>query len=528
MGEDKAQVSPNTEGARGPFFSPNGRSIGFISGWNLKRINLSEGTPITLAVMPPVTRGASWGVDDTIIITTDPNDGLTRYTASGELIGDATKIKQGLGLSHRWPEFLPDGRTVLYTRDTGERLDEAQIEVVSLDTGKSKPLIKNATCARYARSGHIVFARSGNLWAVPFDIDTLTVTGDPELVIENVLQEQEGVAHFDIADNGTLTYISGGLQKPLRKLVWFDRSGNIEPLPLTPGQYGLTSLSPDNRRVAIDIKTRANSEIWMYSLDGLGNLLKMTDHPNEDFGALWHPDGKRIVFASEMNQTSPQLHFLPSDKSKEPEMLVWQENTLWVDAPGSFSKDGNHLALTSMNLASMLDLDSWTDCDIRIASLANSKWSIASFAVSRFKEHSPAFSPDNRWIAYVSNETGVEQIHVKRFPGAGGEKIISVNGGTDPIFNPNGRELFYRNGDRLMVQTVDTSGEDFSVLGHPEELFEVHSWHGEANDWIGRTYAVSDNGQRFLIVQSQNDSLVTSLTIVTNWFEELKEKVPLD
>ena len=164
---------------------------------------------------------------------------------------------------------------------------------------------------------------------------------------------------------------------------------------------------------------------------------------------------------------------------------------------------------------------------MRIASLIESKWDIKSFADSRFAEHSPTFSPDNRWLAYVSDETGVEQVYVQTFPGKGGKTMVSINAGTEPMFSASGKELFYRDGNTLMVRAVNTSGEIFSVLNPPQRLFEVQSWYSHALGSYGHNYAVSSDGQRFLIVQSVENSSVDALNIVINWFEELKERVPV-
>ncbi|MBN2318796.1 MAG: serine/threonine-protein kinase, partial [Acidobacteria bacterium] len=407
---DEPEPITGTDGAYCPFFSPNGKYVGFFSGIYLKKVSLSGGAPETLSVVPSVTRGVSWGDDGTIVVTSDPNGPLLRYTSSGQRLENVTKIDQGHGLSHRWPEFLPGGRSILYTRDMGEQLGEASIEVLSLDTGISKQLIAGGTFPRYVKTGHIVFARAGSLFAVPFDIDRLEISGEHVRVVENVLLEPDGAAQFDIADNGTLVYISGGLRESLRELVWIDRKGNVEPLPLPPRQYQGPSLSPDGRRVAVTINKGANSDIWMAELDA-GSIIRLTTDPNEELTPLWAPDGLKIAFSSEMSGTAPQLHWLSVDDSANPEIIIKREGNI-VDTPESFSSDGRHLAFTSFDLNGFTGPDQWTGSDILVASLNDSKWSYKPFANSQFFEHSPAFSPDNRWIAYVSDETGIEQVYV--------------------------------------------------------------------------------------------------------------------
>ena len=435
-----------------------------------------------------------------------------------------TKIDQGHGLSHRWPEFLPGGRAILYTRDMGEQLGEASIEVLSLDTGISTPLIAGGTFPRYVNTGHIVFARAGSLFAVPFDIDRLKISGEPVRVLENVLLEPDGAAQFDIADNGTLIYIGGGLRESLRKLVWIDRKGNVEPLPLDPRQYQGPSLSPDDRRVAVTVNKGANSDIWMADLDA-GSTIRLTTDPNEELTPIWAPDGLKIAFSSEMSGTAPQLHWLSLDDSANPEIIIKREESI-VDTPESFSSDGKHLAFTSFDLNGFTGPDQWTASDVLIASLNDSKWSYKPFANSKFFEHSPAFSPDNRWLAYVSDETGIEQVYVQSFVNPGAKKPVSIDGGTEPLFNSNGREIFYRNGDTLMSRGVDITGNAVTFTGSPKNLFKIQSWYSHDVGPIGRNYTVTRDGQRFLVIQSPDNSAVNMIKVVSNWSEELKERVP--
>jgi serine/threonine-protein kinase len=408
----------------------------------------------------------------------------------------------------------------------GEQLGEASIEVVSLDTGISKPLIAGGTFPRYVNTGHIVFARAGSLFAVPFDIDRLETSGEPVRVVENVLLEPDGAAQFDIADNGTLIYIGGGLREVLRRLVWIDRKGNVEPLPLRPDQYQVPSLSPDGRRVAVTINKGANSDIWMAELDA-GSPIRLTTDPNEDLAPLWAPDGLKIAFSSEMSGTPPQLHWLSLDDSANPEIIIKDEESI-VDTPESFSSDGRHLAFTSFDLNGFAGPDQWTASDIVVATLNDSKWSYEPFANSQFSEHSPAFSPDNRWIAYVSDETGIEQVYVRSFVNPGAMKSVSIDGGTEPLFNSNGREIFYRNGDTLMSRGVDMTGNSVTFTGSPKNLFKIQSWYSHDLGPIGRNYTVTRDGQRFLVIQSPDGSSVHMIKVATNWFEELKAQMPAD
>ena len=246
----EATPIPGTEGGFSPFFSPNGETVGFFVGYKLKKVSVSGGVSQTLAFVPPVTRGASWGPDDTIIFAGEPDTGLSRISAvRNTLPPDAFSDVSAISLmgqilttpdstegeySHRWPQFLPGGKAVLFTIDTGGSFDEARIGVLSLETGKTKLLLEGGTGARYVPTGHIIFSRAGALLAVPFDLERLERTGDPVTVLEGILMEPGGAAHFTFSDDGSLAYVPGGVLVPERKLVWVNRQGEVEPLPAEP------------------------------------------------------------------------------------------------------------------------------------------------------------------------------------------------------------------------------------------------------------------------------------------------------
>jgi Tol biopolymer transport system component len=218
------------------------------------------------------------------------------------------------------------------------------------------------------------------------------------------------------------------------------------------------------------------------------------------------------------------------DDSANPEIIIKHEEGSRSGIPGSFSSDGKLLAFTSIDSRPFGSegLDKWTAFDVFIASLNDSKWSYKSFADSHFSEGSPSFSNDNRWIAYVSDETGTEQVYVQSFVNQGEIKLVSIDGGTEPVFNSNGREIFFRDDDKLMSRAVDITGSEVTFLDLPKKLFKIQSWYIDDLGLIGRNYAVSNDGQHFLVIQSPNDSSVNKINIVTNWFEELKQKMPVD
>ncbi|MEE8160632.1 MAG: hypothetical protein V3T61_03240, partial [Acidobacteriota bacterium] len=349
----EATPIPGTEGGHSPFFSPDGQWVGFFVGWKLKKVSLLGGAPVTLSIVPPVTRGATWGPDDRIIFNFNLNGGLNQVSAAGgtplskheSFFAELTTVDSSKGeFSHRWPQTLPGGRTVLFTIDTGGSFDDARIAVLSLATGEKKVLVDGGTNARYSPTGHIVFARAGSLLAVPFDLEGLKVTGEPVSIVEGVMMEPGGAAHFTLSDEGTLVYVAGEVLTSNRKLVWVSRKGEVTPLPAPPRAYMQPSLSPDAQLLAVDIREGSNYEVWISEVSR-GTLTRLTFHPEEDINPIWTPDGKQVTFSSEMAGEYPTLWWRAADGSGAAEQLLAREEGL-ARFPTSWSPDGQTLAFT--------------------------------------------------------------------------------------------------------------------------------------------------------------------------------------
>ena len=522
---------PGTEGAYSPFFSSDGQSVGFVVGYDLKKVSVSGGAPQFLADVPPVTRGASWGPDDTIIFTPDPNRGLWRFIAVGntppdDAFSDVPKGEMGHQVltnpdptkgeySHRWPQFLPGGKAVLFTIDTGAGFDGARIAVLSLETGKVNVVLDGGTNARYSPSGHIVFSRAGNLLAVPFDLERLEQTGDPVTLVEGILTEPGGAAHFTLSNEGSLAYVPGGMLVPDRKLVWVNRQGEVEPLPAEPREYTSPSLSPDGQQVAVTIREGSNYDVWISEV-ARGTLTRLTSHPGEDVASIWTPDGKQVTFASDVmgEGGGPALWWKPADGSGPQESLAEGEQVHGM--PTSWSPDGQTLAFR-----------------VYTAGRSNDIWMLPreneqepwTFLDTEFDENGAMFSPDGRWLAYMSNETGRDEIYVQPVgtSGSGGKLLVSVGGGAEPLWARKGRELFYRNGNKMMAVAIETEPE--LSVGTPKLLFEGR-FLGTGPVHLRRHYDVSPDGQRFLMIKREQDLVPTELIVVLNWGEELKRLVP--
>ena len=532
---ERLEATPisGTEGGHSPFFSPHGQSVGFIVGNKLKKISVSGGAPETIDVVPPVTRGASWGPDDTIIFTPSQNGGLSwtlavgdtpppyafSYTSNHPLeaqILTTPDPTQG-EYSHRWPQFLPGGKTVLFTIDTGGSFDEARIGVLSLETGKVKVLLDGGTNARYSPTGHIVFARAGAVLAVPFDLERLERTGDPVTVIEGILMEPGGTAHFTFSDDGSLAYVPGGMLVTDRKLVWVNRQGEVDPLPAEAREYMHPSLSPDGKQVAVTIREGSNYDVWVSEVER-GSLGRLTSDPGEDFAPIWTPDGKQVTFGSEMAGTGPMLWWRPADGSGPQELLLEREEGRRGQYSSSWSPDGQTLAFNDL-------LDPVNGQDIWMLPLEGEQepW---AFLNTEFEETGAMFSPDGRWLAYTSNETGRDEVYLQPFSVTGprGTKQVSVGGGAEPLWAQDSRDLFYRNGDKMMAVAIETELE--LSVGTPRLLFEGRFLPVLSGDEPGSSYDISPDGKRFLMIQREQDLVPTEIIVVLNWFEELKRLVP--
>jgi Tol biopolymer transport system component/predicted Ser/Thr protein kinase len=505
----EATPVPGTEGAETPFFSPDGQSVGFFAEGKLKKVSLSGGAPLTLC-SAATNRGASWGPDNTIIFTLSPTSGLFEVSAAGGTPKPLTVPDRKKGeLAHRWPEILPGGKALLFTLWSGGSFDDARIVLLLRDTGERRVLVEGGAHARYVPSGHLVYARAGGLVAVPFDLKRLEVTGSPVSILEGVsMNPAFGWAQFSASADGSLAYVPGGSSVSERTLHWVDRKGTARPLPAPPRAYLSSRLSPDGQRLAVGSEVTG---VWLYDL-ARGTLTRLT----ETFGALslpiWTPDGKHVTFRS-MVSSSLNLHWMPADGSRAAERLTTSEN---MQSPGSWSPDGQVLAFS--------ENDPTTGWDVWVLKLEGER-KPRPFLQTPFNEGAPMFSPDGRWLAYQSDESGRQEIYVRPFPGPGGRSQISTEGGTEPMWARNGRELFYRSGDKMMAAAIET--KPVFAATKPKLLFEGHYERGFFSASFQPNYDVSPDGQRFLMIKaSEQESAVTQVNVVLNWSDEVRRLAP--
>jgi eukaryotic-like serine/threonine-protein kinase len=494
-----ARLIPGTQGASEPFFSPDGHWIGFFDESKLKKVSRTGGALQVLCDMRlicenPGNRGGSWAPDNTIYFAPSSIAGLWKVPASGGAPQALTKLDRAKGeVSHRWPQVLPDGSGVLFTVWTGPGWDEKHLQVCLFQNRERHVLLPAADTGRYVSSGHLVYFRpgSGTLMAAPFDLASLAV-GLPVAVTEGVREGGEG-APYAVSNSGMLVYIQGSVHQYERQLIWVDRKGTITPLPVPEKLFVNLRLSPDGRYAAIDA-LGATRAVWIYDIaHGTMNPLKAAG--SSQF-PIWTPDSQRIIYRGTRTGYR-NLYWRAADGSGEEERLT---------PPG----EGNEIAYSVSPDAKWL---AFTEDDGRTWLLP-----LDGDHKPQLFMNNPArasrFSPDGRWIAYASYESGRNEVYVRPFPGPGGKTPVSTEGGSAPNWSHDGRELFYRQGDKMMVVQI-TMNPAFAV-STPKMLFERPG-----------VYDVAPDGQRFLMIQgTAPEPPIPQINVVLNWLDELKQRVP--
>jgi serine/threonine protein kinase/Tol biopolymer transport system component len=474
---------PGTEGADVPFFSPDGRWIGFNSADNkLKKVSLEGGSPITISNAGRI-RGASWGPGDTIVFGANRSP-LRRVSASGGTPEPLFKTNKNV----RFPVFLPGGKHLLYTTtpDLIGNYDQAEIEVLSLETGQSHTVVKGGTYPRYA-SGHLLYFHSGTLFAVAFDLRTMRTVGIPRPILDDAeFHAGRGVAMCDVSADGTIFYfpLDPGLDR--QELVWVDRAGAVSLVVPQRHRYEDGQLSPDGRSILVAIDDRRRREdLWLYEIARDAWTRVTTEADNER--PVWSPDGRRFVFSS--NRNGPyNLFLMSSDLSTPPKQIT---NRDWVFAD-DWSRDGR--------LISAIDQTTGMK-DIWFVSLEPTA-QMRPFLATGAYEGCAVFSPDGRWVAYDSDASGQVEVYVVSADGRGRRWMVSTDGGHNPHWNSNGKELFYSKGDALMSVDVTTSPRFES--GKPRVLFKG----------LFKFCSVTRDGKRFLMIRREPVVPSTQINVV--------------
>ena len=496
LAADEARlVRGATTNAATPFFSPNGEWVGFFDDLLLKKVSVGGGTPITLAAAP-ASRGGTWNEDGVIVFASPSRAPLSQVSDGGGTPELVTVLDTEWGeTSHRQPQFLPGGDAVVFLAEgTGRK---SRVVVQSLETGERHVLVDDATRPRYSLSGHLLYEQSGATMAAPFDLERLELTGPgaPILPDEATL--------LGVSDTGTLTYLATDISRPVRRLVWVTRAGREEPIAVPPDSYMHPRLSPNGRRVAVDINGESDRNIWLHDT-GEEGVRKLTT-VGDNLWPVWAPDGAHITYASNSANTGWDVHWTRADGAGTDEVLVATEA---VETPRSWSPDGQTLAFLR---GSPTRQDIWL---FALDGAATRPWRETVAA-----EFGPVISPNGQWIAYVSLESGSLEVYVRPVSGSW-QRQVSTAGGVEPVWSRDGRELFYWNQDQLHVVNV-SSGDTFEPQT-PVVLFEEAYYRTSTGH---ASYDLAPDG-RFLMVKPEKQVFVSEINIVTNWFDELQRLVP--
>jgi eukaryotic-like serine/threonine-protein kinase len=503
---DQWEATPirGTEGAERPFLSPDGQWIAFSVGSTVKKVAIGGGPAVD--VVTSSWGGGSWGADDQIIYTQAYNEGLWKVSSTGGSAVQLTTPDRSRGdLGHWWPQILPDGDTVLFTAFSTPN-ERSRLMALSLKTGKQKMLVEGAVSGRYLPSGQLVFARGGNVLAVPFDLRKVEVTGAPIPVLEDIaFESQNGLSQFAVSETGVLAYLPSSSAYAEQSLVLVDRSGKIQTIRDKLHVHQGLRLSPDGKRIAMGLREAGRApDVWILDL-ARGSLSPLTHGPASNFDPLWTPDGKRVLYVSE--RPIFDIYSRPADGSSEEEAVVTSSNDKY---PESLTRDGRTLLFSTSTPLNNEDL--W------IVPLGGPKQA-KPFLATQFYESDAALSPDARWVAYESGESGRTEIYVRAFP-AGDERFqVSTEGGFEPVWSKNGKELFYRSGKKLISVPLK-SGADF-VPGRPKVLFEGDFAQGGQV----AAYDVSPDGLHFYFITAGRTQGAQNINVVLNWPEELKHVI---
>jgi dipeptidyl aminopeptidase/acylaminoacyl peptidase len=471
--------------------------------------------------------GGSWGEDGTIVFTAGGavGGGLRRVSPAGGKPEILTEPDAGAGeVSHSWPQVLPGGEAVIYTSShTTGSYEDATIVAQALPSGPKKALLRGGYHGRYLSSGHLVYIREGTLFAAAFDRDRLEVTGEPAPALEGVTSSSlTGAALFAQSDRGAFVYVPGVSLDAQFAIAWVNSAGTIEPLRQVPGDYARLRFSPDGRQLAMDVRDGNQRDLWVYDWAAEA-LSRLTFDPGQDTQPIWTPDGRRIAFASDRaDKGTRNLYWQRADGTGDAERLTVSNNIQW---PGSWHPNGRFLAFAEIGRQTHRP-------DLMLLSMEGSEasgWKPGKptvFLSTPSVENVPEFSPDGRWLAYMSNESGRFEVYVRPFPGPGGKWQVSTEGSRVPKWSRTGRQLLYLGLDqRVMVASYVVDGESFRAE-KPRPWSEAPLAARADLPW---TFDLHPDGQRLAVVgapRGQSEVEPDGVVFVLNFFDYLRRIAP--
>lgn len=520
LDELQARLLPGTDDALAPFFSADGLWIGFFADQKLKKIAVTGGAPIVLADAPS-TRGGAWSDDDTIVFAPNQIAGtrLLRVSAAGGNAEPLTSLAEG-EVIQLWPQMLPGGKAVLYTASsTLGAFNDANLVVQPLPSGTRKVVRRGGYHGVYLRGGHLVYIHDGTLFAAPFDLDRLDVTGQPLPALEGVRSNAiTGGAQFGASANGTLAYLPGQMLGAGTRLDWVDQQGKTTPLRLWSANWFNLLFAPDGRRLAMDIN-EGTTDIWVYEW-ARDTLTRVTHDPIRATKPVWTPDSRRIAFASaRANKVTPNLYWQSADGTGDAERLTESKN---AQQPASWHPSGKFLAFEETPQQSNVDL-----MVLPLEGDEASGWKPGKptvFLNSPFIEVEPMFSPDGRWLAYSSNESGRTEVYVRPFPGPGGKWQISKGGGNLPTWSRSKRELLYGLDGRIMAASYTVEGDSLRV--ETPRLWTEGRYQTRGSR---RRFDLHPDGERIALAPDSPTSIGAKqdqVVLIFNFFEELRRIAP--
>jgi Tol biopolymer transport system component len=509
LGSPDARSLADTEGATYPFWSADGPFLAFFADGKLKKLDVSGG-PVQTLCDAPSGRGGTWNKDGVIVFTPDAlvGKGLYRISASGGTPSQISKPDPSREEhSHRWPVFLPDGKHYLYmTANFAGRKDVNAIFVGSLDSNEKSFITEASANAAYAAPGYLLFPREKSLFAQRFDLKRFTLTGEPTAILTDIqYQPQVRRAVFAVSDKGLLIAQTGSgiaLSQP----IWFDRQGKEVATLGKADVYGNIFIAPNGKSVSVDendmTMASSNAAVWTYELQREG-AKRLTFNTFFNVAPIWSPDSSRLVFASN-RQISVDLYIKNSDGAQEEKVFLHDDQN---KIPNDWSRDGKYILYTR------------DQADLWFVTLPELKTSLFLKAVSILRNGQ--FSPDGKWVAYASNETGKWEIYVTSFPEAHGKWQVSTGGGEQPRWRGDGKELFFLSSDSKVMAVPVTTGATFDA-GTPVALFQATPMQPvSTNDQF--FYDVSRDGQRFLIITQVKQAATAPMSLILNWPAKLNK-----
>ena len=496
-----------TEGGRYASFSPDGQSVVFLGPGGLKTVAVDGGTPTLIWASPLLAslgRGTSWGSDGTIVFAPTPNGGLISRPASGGAVQFVTSVAPERNeIGHMWPEQLPDGRGVIFTTTGHGEAEPYKLCIHSPGQAGHRDLIESGRNAHYVRTGHLVYAMADMLMAAPFDLSSLQLAGKPFPVVRGVYgMSGLGAGYFSVSDAGTLVYAEGPQVATSSTPVWIDSDGTMTPLSNIPAgslHYDAT-LSPNGQQAAFSVVRGPWQDLWLYDM-ARSAWSRLTTAAPADMSPVWVAERGTIVFSANVESVA-ELYSIPADGSGEPTMLFQSSYSKY---PSSWSAANKLLAYTEFTPT--------TQSDIWLLDLSGPP-KAEPWLTTRFQEGAADFSPDGRWIAFESDETGRLEVSIR--PVRKGAKLaVSTSGGTKPRWSRDGKQLYYRDGAKLMTVTVTPQGDTLAI--GPPTVRASHDYFGGATP----NYSIAPDGRVLMVRRDPTPTLSDRLIVVQDWLSRL-------